>query len=288
MSPPLEHARPRENPGRWRRRAPALLACAALVAFAAIAAEERIVHAEKSPFGTVYVVDEGDRRYLRFDRPDGNDQSLILKSNPAAVPLEYVRVAAAGLALTPGRERALVMGLGGGSFPMLLRRKVPGMAVEVVDINPVVVDVARRFFGVREDEQLHITVDDGGHFMKQPGPRYDVMLLDAYSDAGIPEHLQAREFFEDVKRRLAPRGAAIINIALISAEAEARLIRRYANTFEGCVLLRGKTLGNVILVGTREPAPSETALRGRLRRLGPELGLPDLEQTVESVEDCVP
>jgi spermidine synthase len=254
----------------------------------ALAAEQRVVHSAKSDFGTVYVVDEGDLRFLRFDQVTGNDQSMIRKSDPTAVPMEYIRVAAAGLAFTAGRERALVMGLGGGAFPMMLHRRFAGMKVDVVEINPVVADLAKRFFSVREDERLKIIVDDGARYMKQEGPRYDVILLDAYSDEGIPEHLRSAPFFEDVKARLAPKGAAVINIALMSSATEKRIIRAYASVFEGCVLLRGQRLGNTILVGTQGPALEEAQLRDRLKGLGPKLGLSDLNKTVADVEDCVP
>ena len=260
----------------------------ALTGCLALAVERKVAFSAKSDFGTVYVVDEGDRRYLRFDHVDGNDQSVILKSKPEAVPMEYIRVAAAGLAFTAGRERALVMGLGGGAFPMLLHRRVPGMQIDVVEINPTVADVAKRFFGVTEDARLKIHLEDGGKFMKGEGARYDVMLLDAYSDTGIPEHLRSAAFFEDVRRRLDPKGAAIINIALLDADAEARLIRTFAGAFEGCTLLRGQRLGNTILVGTDGPQPDEAALRDRLKGLTVKLGLPDLNKTVVGVEDCVP
>ncbi len=58
----------------------------------------RIVHSEDSGVGRVFVVDEGDLRYLRFDAPDGDDQSVISLSDPAGVPMDYVRLALVGLA----------------------------------------------------------------------------------------------------------------------------------------------------------------------------------------------
>jgi spermidine synthase len=219
---------------------------------------------------------------------DGNDQSMILKSDPTAVPMEYIRVAASVLAFTQGRERALVMGLGGGAFPMMLHRRFPGMKVDVVEINPVVADVAKRYFGVKEDERLKIVIEDGARYMKGKEPLYDVILLDAYSDEGIPEHLRDAPFFEEVKARLTPKGASVINIALMSARVEGEMIRAYASVFPGCVLLRGQRLGNVLLVGTRDPAPTEEQLRDRLKGLGPKLGIGDLNKTVADVEDCVP
>ncbi|PTL85171.1 hypothetical protein DAT35_00105 [Vitiosangium sp. GDMCC 1.1324] len=245
-----------------------------------------MVHEASSPFGTVYVVDEGDQRTLRFDSPDGTLQSAILKSDPLAVPTSYVRVATAGLALTRGRSRVLVVGLGGGAFPMLLHRLLPGRArVDVVELNPVVVDVARRFFGVREDARLRILVDDGARFMARQGTHYDVILLDAFSDSGTPDHLKESRFFEDVQRRLKPGGVAVLNIALEKPRNVAPRIETFARAFEDCAKLRGASeYNNLILVGTLEPLPSEPLFRQQLWRLARELDFPALTQSVASFE----
>ncbi|ATB38993.1 hypothetical protein CYFUS_004432 [Cystobacter fuscus] len=243
-----------------------------------------VVHEADSPFGSVYVVDEGDQRSLRFDNPDGTLQSAILKSDPLAVPIDYVRVATAGLALTQGRSRILVVGLGGGSFPMLLHRLLPRRArIDVVELNPVVVDMARRFFGVREDHRLHIHVDDGSRFMTRQGSRYDLIFLDAFLDRGTPDHLKESRVFEDVRHRLSFGGVAVINVALEDPRNVAKRIETFARSFEDCAMLRGAPqYNNLILVGTLEPLPPEPLFRQRLWRLARELDYPELVESVVS------
>ncbi|OJH35647.1 hypothetical protein BON30_36885 [Cystobacter ferrugineus] len=243
-----------------------------------------MVHEADSPFGPVYVVDTGDQRSLCFDRPDGTVQSAILKSDPLAVPTSYVRVATAGLALTQGRSRILVVGLGGGSFPMLLHRLLPRRArLDVVEINPVVVDVARRFFGVREDHRLLIHVDDGSRFVTRQGSRYDLIFLDAFSDSGTPDHLKESRVFEDVRHRLSFGGVAVINIALEEPRDVARRIETFASAFEDCAMLRGASqYNNLILVGTLAPLPPEPLFRHQLWRLARELDFPELTESVVS------
>ncbi|HZH78901.1 MAG TPA: fused MFS/spermidine synthase [Archangium sp.] len=247
--------------------------------------EPKVVHKAPSPFGTVFVVDEGDERTLRFDHPDGNRQSAMLKSNPRAVLSSYVRVATAGLAFTEGRSRALVVGLGGGAFPLLLHRCLPRTVVDVVEINPVVVDVAQRFFGVRETERFHITVEDGAEFMAREGPSYDFIFLDAFSDKGIPDHLKKLAFFEDVLRRLSPGGAVVLNIALGIRERKKRLRDTFIQVFEECARLRGPSdSANLLLVGTPGPLPSEPVFRQQLWKLARELRFPELTRSVAKFE----
>lgn len=243
----------------------------------------RVVHQAPSPFGDVYVVDEGDLRSLRFDSPEGTLQSACLKSDPLAVPTGYVRVAAAGLAFTRGRERMLVVGLGGGSFPMLLHQRLPRGRVDVVERNPVVVDVARRFFGVHEDARLRIHVEDGADYIRREASPYDLIFLDAFTDGGTPEHLKEALFLEDVRERLAADGVVVLNVALERPSAVEERIATFARMFSGCAVLRGTPeTGNRILVGSRKPLPSEPEFRRRLWHLARELKLPVLNHSVVS------
>ena len=245
----------------------------------------RVVYEAPSPHGPVFVVDEGDRRTLRLGSPDGTLQSAILKSNPLAVPISYVRVATAALALTPERSRALVVGLGGGAFPLLLHRRVPAMHLDVVELNPVVVDVAQRFFGVREDARLRLHVEDGASFMREPGTRYDLIFLDAFSAEGTPEHLKEALFLQDVRGRLTPGGVAVLNIALEDPCAVVTRIKTFARAFADCALLRGDSeFENLILVGTQAPVPTEPEFKTRLWQLSRELELPELGRSVKSYQ----
>ncbi|HEX8821859.1 MAG TPA: fused MFS/spermidine synthase [Archangium sp.] len=244
-----------------------------------------VIHEAPSPFGTVFVVDEGDERSLRFDSPHGSRQSVFLKSDPLAVPLSYVRVAMAGLAFTQGRSRVLVVGLGGGTFPMLLHQLLPRVVVDVVEINPVVVEIARRFFSLRGNSRLRIAVEDGARFLGQEGPHYDLIFLDAFSEHGTPGHLKEFPFFEAARRRLAPGGVGVLNIAFEEPRGLAERIETFARAFEDCALLRGSSESNNTLgVGTLEPVPPEPLFWQQLKQLSRELGFPALTRSVVSFE----
>jgi spermidine synthase len=123
--------------------------------------------------------------------------------------------------------------------------------------------------------------------MREEGPRYDLIFLDAFSDGGTPDHLRERQYFEDVRRRLAPGGAAVLNIALNGPVDKARQEAAFASTFEGCARLHGSMASaNLILVGTREPLPSEPEFRQRLWRLSRELDFPELPRSVHAYESA--
>lgn len=55
----------------------------------------------------------------------------------------------------------LLVGLGGGGLPQFLRDFVPGARVEVVELDPAVLEVAQGWFGFTPDDRLTVTLGDG-------------------------------------------------------------------------------------------------------------------------------
>src|SRR5690606_21159312 len=77
------------------------------------------------------------------------------------------------LGARPGAKTALLVGLGTGRTAMELARK--GVKVDVVEIEPAVVDYARRFFGFEGD----VTIADGAAVLATRKETYDLVLVDA-------------------------------------------------------------------------------------------------------------
>lgn len=112
----------------------------------------------------------------------------------------------------PGAKRVLV--IGGGVIPTAMRRIDPGLRIDVVELDPAVVAVAKRYFGFREDPSLRTFTGDGRVFVRRQaraGVRYDLIIIDAYERVYVPEHLMAREFIGEVKSLLAPGGVVASN-----------------------------------------------------------------------------
>ncbi len=240
----------------------------------ALADGGRVVHREPGMFGDVLVIDEGHFRYLRFAGLEGDDQSMIDLDDPSAVPMLYIRYAAIGLVYAERVDRVLMIGLGGGTFTGLLRRQMPGVWLDVVEIDPVVIRVAKRFFGVKEDARYRIHRADGAAFVRTVADRYDLVLIDAYSGDGIPAHLGRRAFFEDVRARMTRTGVVVVNLS-VSIENERSLTRTVRGLFPNLACFRTPRGTNLLLVARvdgRMPTGAELATRaGEVTRT---LGLP--------------
>jgi spermidine synthase len=228
---------------------------------------------KRSEFGRILVVDEGGMRNLRFGAEDAGNQSTISLSSPSAVPMEYIRFAMLGMALTPQRERALMIGLGGGVFTTLLRRHYSTLWIDVVEINPVVVEAAKRFFGVREDPRFRIHIEDGAAFIQRTQRLYDLIFLDVHTEDAMPEHLATVEFFNGVKANLSTGGVAVLNV-WDEGERETLIKRSFRATFPATACIRSTDGFNLVLFGKAlGTMPAHADLVTAARQLTSDLGL---------------
>src|SRR6266571_3653298 len=186
----------------------------AVVALCALAcAAQTVIYEKPSRYNTIIVTeDHNGLRTLLFER-GGTRQSVVKPGDPDHLELRYAKVALVGLALCEDPRRILVVGLGGGTLPTFLRKHYPSAAIDVAEIDPDVVDVAKKFFGFREDERMRAHVGDGRQFIENVRePRYDVIFLDAYGAESVPAHLTTREFLQAVRRAVVPSGVVVGNI----------------------------------------------------------------------------
>src|SRR5256885_9865150 len=183
----------------------------ALAAFGCAA--QTVIHERASPYNTIIVTeDHNGLRTLLFERGGGR-QSVVKPGDPDHLELPYARVALAGLALCEEPRRILVVGLGGGTLPMFLRAHYPAATIDVAEIDPEVVDVAKKFFGFVEDERMRAHVGDGRQFIERAPPGgYDIIFLDAFGARDVPKHLTTQEFLLAVRRALVPSGVVVSNV----------------------------------------------------------------------------
>jgi spermidine synthase len=211
--------------------------------------KENIVFDETSPYGRVYVVDYPDRRCLQFS--DGGEQSCMDMKDPEHVVHEYVRFMSVGLLFAKSAPRTLMVGLGGGSLVRTLLPHDPGMHMDVVELNPMVVDVAQKFFAIQPSDRLAIHVGDGREYIRKAGSKWDLILLDAYGDDYIPFPLTTVEFVRSVADKLDPNGAVVSNVWYRNDKIFRAMIRTFHEVFPNIYVFKGIKSVNGIVVATR-------------------------------------
>ena len=221
--------------------------CVALCVFAP--ADQKVLYQKASPYNTILVTeDEQGLRTLLFNK-GGIRQSVVKVGDPDHLELPYARVMPVALALVEQPRRVLIVGLGGGTIPCFLHKHYPQTTIDVVDIDPDVVDVAKKYFAFREDATMHAHVDDGRRFIEKCRRPYDIIFLDAFGSEEIPYHLATREFLQAVRRALTPQGVAVGNIwSRGSNRLYDSMIRTYQEVFEELYILDVRGAGNEILI----------------------------------------
>ena len=221
-----------------RMRSGAILASALVVGgLVVLVAKDRIdgtILYEKDSTYNHIVVREKKRglRSLLFER-DGGLQSVVKLGDPDHIELPYAKTMFVGLAFVEKPRRILVIGLGGGTIPGFLHKHYPQAMIDVVDIDPDVLAVARKYFGFREDRSLKAHIEDGRRFVEKCTRPYDLVFLDAYGNGFIPYHLVTREFLLAVRRALHPGGVVVGNVwGSHSNPLHDSMLRTYQDVFQ--------------------------------------------------------
>lgn len=169
---------------------------------------EQILVRRDTAYHHIVVTQLLDTRWLRFDNLT---QSGVNVEHPERLVVAYQQALPLAMAMRPSLQRVCMIGLGAGTFAGTLARIRPNVVVDSVEIDPAVRDIARDFLLYRESEQIRTVIQDGRAFLAQEGEPYDLIVLDAFNSTGVPFHLTTREFFQTLRRRLAPDGVFAAN-----------------------------------------------------------------------------
>jgi spermidine synthase len=220
-----------------------------------------VVYRRDTAYNSLTVVDNPNRgtRILYLNNMP-HSACYINGSNRAV--FRYTDYFNLGFVLNPEIGSVLFIGGGGFSGPKQFLEYYPDVTVDVVEIDPVVVDTAWEYFGVPDDPRLRVYVGDGRAFLGRLGT-YDLIVLDAYSKTYVPFHLMTREFFEALAEHLNPDGVVVSNLVssllgdtsnLLMAE-----VKTVGEVFPQVYLFPTKDLSlswvqNIILVATEAPS----------------------------------
>jgi spermidine synthase len=238
----------------WRafaRRAFARLVALLVVLVAAACASSKIIYEDHSPQVDLYVTEAPDGMRTMMFRLNGAMQSMGRADDPDVLELPYARGMLTALVFSPQPKRVLIVGLGGGTLPRVLRKHYPDAMIDVAEIDPRVVDVAKRYFGLVEDDHLRVHVGDGRAFIEAIGkPTYDVVMLDAFGGDLVPPALATVEFLRAVRAVMMPGGAVVSNVwdAPYNRQHD-DMVATYRAAFDSVYVLPVPRTVNTVVIG---------------------------------------
>jgi len=207
--------------------------------------------------GDLVVERDPGRPSGRLLRQDDMDASYVDLADAQHLEFDYLRWARIVLVAVAAR-RVLHVGGAGCALARALAAADPRSRQEVVEVDPMVLEVARTHLGLRRTPGLRVRVGDGRVVVAaREDDSADAIVLDAFIGARVPRHLVTVEALAE-SARVAP--LTLVNIVETRSLDDTRVIAAALRTAYPCVAAlgsRGLRGGNVVLIGATETPPLE-------------------------------
>lgn len=200
-------------------------------------------------------------------RSDVYSSSVTNVADPTELHFAYLRdVATVVEAHAPGSDKPIrfsYVGAGGYTLPLHFEATYPNSAHVVYEIDQALVERVTAVLGIRDARTRFSTqVGDARSELANAHPdSADVIVGDAFSGITVPWQLTTREFLEDIRRVLAPRGIYVMNLV---DQGDFALARAEVQTFREAFVdvaavatadvLTGRYRGtaNIVLLGSAD------------------------------------
>jgi spermidine synthase len=222
-----------------------------------VAGAQRVVLFDRiSAYHHIQVYDENGKRTLSFN---GSFETTMSLADPLKGHFEYTEYFQMPWLWNTNIHRVLMEGLGGGSTPRAYQHYYTNVMVDVVEIDPMVVEVAKKYFGVTETPNLVIHTNDGRVFLRQTTNVYDVIVMDAYSTtrygSSLPRQLTTKEFFTLASQHLSTNGVLAYNVIGqihgYRANVIGAIYRTMNQVFPQVYMFPADESQNVVIIGTK-------------------------------------
>lgn len=199
-------------------------------------AEKGGIRLVESPYNSIRVMEGVDHardgRAVRLMATDpGYSQSGMLLDAPEELYFEYTRFYALGPRHVPNARRVLMLGGGGYSVPKWLLAGRSGLdaaalRLTVVELDPAMTAVSRRWFGLQADPRLSLRHEDARAFLNRQRESYDLVFVDVFnSHYSVPFQMGTVEAAKELRRAVAPGGALLMNVISAVEGPDGRLFR---------------------------------------------------------------
>ena len=161
---------------------------------------------------TVFDWESDGQRMRGLAMGPGGVQSGIQVNRPDEPVFWYTKQLAGLIAQTPAKQRILMLGGGTFTLPQQIAHRYPHSHIDVVEIDPKLVEVAREHFYYRDPSNVTLTFTDARTYVNQTKQRYDIVVVDVYGNTDIPFTFMTREYGDALRRVVQPGGVVMVNM----------------------------------------------------------------------------
>lgn len=114
------------------------------------------------------------------------------------------------------KSEILLLGLGAGSIIHSLRKKFKHQgSITAVELDPVVIDLAKNEFEVTTLSDVNIIESDAYKFVQEKHQAFHLIIIDLFIDNKVPEQFYERDFWEHIFKNLKSKGTILFNAGIL-------------------------------------------------------------------------
>lgn len=175
--------------------------------------DRKLLESKESLYNNIYVYQDGSNISMTFGQNSKiYTESIHNTADPSELPVKYTQMMTATVMYPPHLDSILEIGFGGGTVASYLHSFLPDTQITSVELDPAVVELAKKYFGVKDDDHFKQVVKDGRLFLADSKDHYDIILIDAYRGPFVPFHLLTQQFYQLVKDHLTDGGVVAQNV----------------------------------------------------------------------------
>ncbi len=157
-------------------------------------------------------------------------------------------------------KNLLLLGLGGGDILWQIHRRWPNCQITAVEIDPIMVNIAKKHFHIDRVPNLKVVTADASQFVQkaksyQPTANFDAILIDCYLGTQIPPQLESPKFLKNLSHILTPSG--IITFNRLYAKPTQPQTQKFIQTLKTIfpVVFTKPAYCNLIVIAQSKPQP---------------------------------
>ncbi|HCZ28587.1 TPA: hypothetical protein DHU97_02485 [Candidatus Saccharibacteria bacterium] len=172
----------------------------------------RRLYSGKSSYGSYEVVDtiySGRRARLLYGDKN-TPQSGVALDDEGELLFDYNQ---RFLEMIESAQPKKILVIGGGvlMLPVAVYDRFADMKIDVVEIDPLLIQLAHDFFRVPTENRFQIFTGDGRAFLEQTTGQYDMIIIDAFHGFTTPIHLLEHTAAVLYQQHLTESGVVTIN-----------------------------------------------------------------------------
>lgn len=110
-------------------------------------------------------------------------------------------------------DKVLMLGFGSGTVATLLVDEYQiDCSIDAVEIDPVVIELGKKYFDTDRFTNLTIYNTDAIEFLRQCTKTYDLLVMDVFLDINVPKPFRNSDFVSLLKKSLAENGLLLFNM----------------------------------------------------------------------------